>query len=90
VGIHTGPVAIGSEASEQGLLYGATVNMAARLQQAADPGTVLVSETSYLLSLSQVQYGPMREVEAKGFEDEARAWPVAALQPARGARRSHS
>ena len=86
VGIHTGPVAIGSEASSQGLLYGATVNMAARLQQAADPGTVLVSETSYLLSLSQVQYGPMREVEAKGFEDEARAWPVAALQPGSGRR----
>jgi class 3 adenylate cyclase len=86
VGIHTGPVAIGTEASEQGLLYGATVNMAARLQQAADPGTVLVSETSYLLSLSQVQYGPMREVEAKGFEDEARAWPVAALQPGSGRR----
>jgi class 3 adenylate cyclase/tetratricopeptide (TPR) repeat protein len=86
VGIHTGPVAIGSETSEQGLLYGATVNMAARLQQAADPGTVLVSETSYLLSQSQVQYGPMREVEAKGFEDEARAWPVAALQPGSGRR----
>ncbi|MEX2420347.1 MAG: adenylate/guanylate cyclase domain-containing protein, partial [Actinomycetota bacterium] len=50
VGIHTGPVAIGSEATEQGLLYGATVNMAARLQQAADPGAVLVSETTYLLS----------------------------------------
>ena len=60
--------------------------MAARLQQAADPGTVLVSETSYLLSLSQVQYGPMREVEAKGFQDEARAWPVAALQPGSGRR----
>ena len=59
--------------------------MAARLQQAADPGTVLVSETSYLLSLSQVQYGLMREVEAKGFE-EARAWPVAALQPGSGRR----
>jgi class 3 adenylate cyclase/tetratricopeptide (TPR) repeat protein len=86
VGIHTGPVAIGSEASEQGLIYGATVNLAARLQQAADPGTVLVSETSYLLSLSQVQYGPMREVEAKGFEEEARAWPVAALQPGSGRR----
>ncbi len=86
VGIHTGPVAIGSESSEQGLLYGATVNMAARLQQAADPGTVLVSETSYLLSQSQVQYGPMREVEAKGFEGAARAWPVAALQPGSGRR----
>ncbi len=81
VGIHTGSVAIGTEASEHGLIYGATVNMAARLQQAADPGTVLVSETSYLLSQSQVQYGPVREIEAKGFEEAARAWPVAALQP---------
>jgi class 3 adenylate cyclase/tetratricopeptide (TPR) repeat protein len=81
VGIHTGPVAIGTEASEQGLLYGATVNLAARLQQAADPGTVLVSETSYLLSQSHIEYGPMREVLAKGFEDAARAWPVAGLQP---------
>ena len=81
VGIHTGPVAIGSEASDQGLIFGATVNLAARLQQAADPGTVLVSDTSYLLSLSEVEYGPMREVEAKGFEEEAAAWPVLALQP---------
>jgi class 3 adenylate cyclase/tetratricopeptide (TPR) repeat protein len=81
VGIHTGPVAIGSEASDQGLLYGATVNLAARLQQAADPGTVLVSETSYLLSQAQVEYGPMREVEAKGFDDDARAWLVVGLQP---------
>ena len=81
VGIHTGPVAIGSEASDQGLIFGATVNLAARLQQAADPGTVLVSDTGYLLSQSQVEYGPMREVEAKGFEEEAAAWPVVALQP---------
>jgi class 3 adenylate cyclase/tetratricopeptide (TPR) repeat protein len=81
VGIHTGPVAIGSEASEQGLLYGATVNLAARLQQAADPGAVLVSETTYWLSQSEIEYGPMREVEAKGFDEAARAWPVVALQP---------
>ena len=81
VGISTGPVAIGTEASEQGLLFGATVNLAARLQQAADPGTVLVSETSYLLARSQVEFGPMRTVVTKGFEQEAQAWPVIALQP---------
>ena len=81
VGIHTGPVAIGTEASEQGLLYGATVNLAARLQQAADPGSVLVSETSYWLSQSQIEYGAMREVQAKGFDEAARAWPVSGLQP---------
>jgi class 3 adenylate cyclase/tetratricopeptide (TPR) repeat protein len=82
VGIHTGPVALGSEASDQGLLYGATVNLAARLQQAADPSAVLVSETSYWLSQSQIEYGSMREVQAKGFDETARAWPVVALQPA--------
>jgi class 3 adenylate cyclase/tetratricopeptide (TPR) repeat protein len=81
VGIHTGPVAIGAEASEQGLIFGATVNLAARLQQAADPDSVLVSETVYLLSQSQVEYGSMRKVEAKGFEEEAKAWPVLALAP---------
>ena len=81
VGIATGPVAIGSEPSEQGLLFGATVNLAARIQQAAEPGTVLVDDTSHLLTLAQVEYGEPREVEAKGFEDTARAWPVVSLAP---------
>jgi class 3 adenylate cyclase/tetratricopeptide (TPR) repeat protein len=81
VGINTGPVAIGSESSDQGLLFGATVNLAARLQQAADPGTVLVAERSWLLTRSQVEYGEPREVSAKGFDHVARAWPVVALAP---------
>ncbi len=79
VGINTGPVAIGSEASEQGLLFGATVNLAARVQQAAEPGGVLVAETSWLLTHDHVQYGEPLEVEAKGFERIAMAWPVVAI-----------
>jgi class 3 adenylate cyclase/tetratricopeptide (TPR) repeat protein len=78
-GVNTGPVAIGSEASEQGLLFGATVNLAARLQQAAEPGEVVVAETSWLLTKDVVEYGPSREIEAKGFEGGAVAWPVVAL-----------
>jgi class 3 adenylate cyclase/tetratricopeptide (TPR) repeat protein len=81
VGIHTGPVAVGSERSEQGLLFGATVNLAARLQQAAEPEAVLVSETVWLLTNDSVEYGPQLEVEAKGFDARARAWPVIALAP---------
>ena len=81
VGMNTGPVAIGSEGSEQGLLFGATVNLAARLQQAAEPGTVLVAETSWMLTRSHVEYGAVREVRAKGFDDVARAWPAVALAP---------
>lgn len=81
VGINTGAVAIGAENSEQGLLFGATVNLAARLQEAADPGTVLVSERSWLLTRAQVEYAEPRDVEAKGFDDVARAYPVVALAP---------
>ena len=78
-GVNTGPVAIGSEASEQGLLFGATVNLAARLEQAAQPGEVVVAETTWLLTKDVVEYGPSREIEAKGFEEGTVAWPVVAL-----------
>ena len=81
VGINTGPVAIGSESSERGLLFGATVNLAARLQQAADPGTVLVAEHTWLLTRVQVEYAAVREISAKGFDDGARGWTVVALAP---------
>ena len=81
VGINTGPVAIGSESTEQGLLFGATVNLAARVQQAAEPGGVLVAETSWLLTHEHVEYGEPLRVEAKGFDEVATAWPVMALAP---------
>jgi class 3 adenylate cyclase/tetratricopeptide (TPR) repeat protein len=79
VGVNTGPVAIGSEHAERGLIFGAVVNAAARLQQAAEPGTVLVGETAWLLTNDSVRYGGRREVQAKGFEETLPAWPVIAL-----------
>ncbi|MEX2204377.1 MAG: tetratricopeptide repeat protein [Actinomycetota bacterium] len=80
VGINTGSVAIGAENSEQGLLFGATVNFAARLQEATEPGKVLVAERTWLLTRAQVEYGDAVELDAKGFE-VGRAWPVRALAP---------
>jgi class 3 adenylate cyclase/tetratricopeptide (TPR) repeat protein len=87
VGVNTGRVAIGSEGAEAGLLYGAVVNAAARLQQAAEPGAVLVGETTWLLTKDHVQYGERMEVVAKGFEGSLPAWPVIALAP-RSSRRT--
>lgn len=87
VGVNTGPVAIGSEAAERGLLFGAVVNAAARLEQAAESGAVLVGETTRLLTEDSVEYGERREVEAKGFEQALPAWPVVALAP-RSSRRT--
>jgi class 3 adenylate cyclase/tetratricopeptide (TPR) repeat protein len=87
VGVNTGRVAIGTEGAEAGLLYGAVVNAAARLQQAAEPGTVLAGETTWLLTKDHVQYGERLEVRAKGFEETLPGWPVLALAP-RSSRRT--
>jgi class 3 adenylate cyclase/tetratricopeptide (TPR) repeat protein len=79
VGVNTGPVAIGSEAAERGLLFGAVVNAAARLQQAATPGGIQVGETTWILAQAHVEFGERTDVEAKGFEEALRAWPVVGL-----------
>ncbi|MFB3738291.1 MAG: adenylate/guanylate cyclase domain-containing protein, partial [Candidatus Velamenicoccus archaeovorus] len=87
VGVNTGAVAIGSEGAEQGLLFGAAVNAAARLQQGAEPGTVVVGETTRLLAQDRVEFGPERRIRAKGFEDTLPGWPVLVLAP-RSSRRT--
>jgi class 3 adenylate cyclase/tetratricopeptide (TPR) repeat protein len=81
VGVNTGQVAIGSESSERGLLFGAVVNLAARLQQSAEPGTVLVGDTTWLLANAWVEFGERIEMEAKGFEEGEPAYPVRSLLP---------
>ena len=87
VGVNTGQVAIGSESSERGLLFGAVVNLAARLQQNAEPGTVLVGETTWLLTQAWVEFGARIEIDAKGFEGSEPAYPVLSLLP-RSSRRT--
>ncbi len=79
VGVNTGPVAIGSEAAERGLLFGAVVNAAARLQQAADPDTVVVGETTWMLTRDVVEFGERRDVEAEGFDEALRLYAVTSL-----------
>jgi len=51
IGIHTGPVVFGRVAENlpTDTVIGDTANVAARLQQAAEPGTVLISEATRLL-----------------------------------------
>lgn len=79
VGINTGPVAVGAGPFDQHHLAGAEVNMAARLQQAAEPDEVLIGEMTWQLTRHAVEFGPERRIRAKGFDDELRAWPVVAI-----------
>jgi class 3 adenylate cyclase/tetratricopeptide (TPR) repeat protein len=86
VGVNTGSVAVGS-GSGPALVSGVEVNLAARLQQAAEPGEVLVGETTHQLAMGQVEFGEPRSVQAKGFAGEVPAWPALKLGP-RSSRKS--
>ena len=87
VGLSSGYVAVGDGPPDQFLVAGATVNLAARLQGAAQPGEVLVSPTTRQLTEQSVTYGERREIEARGFDETLIAWPVASLT-ARSTRRT--
>jgi class 3 adenylate cyclase len=49
VGIHSGAVVVGLGAGQDADVFGDTPNIAARVQDAAAPGTVLVTEDSHRL-----------------------------------------
>ena len=79
VGIQSGEAAAGRGPAGQLLVTGPVVNAAARLQEAADPGEVLVGETTFALTASSVAYRERRDVRAKGFDAPLAAFPVQAL-----------
>jgi class 3 adenylate cyclase/tetratricopeptide (TPR) repeat protein len=79
VGVNSGAVATGSGPADQFLVSGAPVNLAARMQQAAEPGEVLIGETTWQLTRQAVEFGPSRTITARGFEEEVEAWPVKGL-----------
>ena len=79
VGVNTGPVVAGTAPAGEFLVSGTAVNMAARLQQAAEPGEVLVGDTTWQLTRHAASFGEQRTVEAKGFTEEVHACPVESL-----------
>ncbi|MEP6475870.1 MAG: tetratricopeptide repeat protein [Actinomycetota bacterium] len=79
VGVNTGPVAVGTS-NDRNIVLGAEVNMAARLQQAAEPGEVLVGRTTRQLAADAAVFGAERSIAAKGFDGGVSAWPVLKLE----------
>ena len=81
VGVHTGPVVLGEIGAGRRVEYAAfgdTINTAARLESAAAPSTVLVSEETRRSIEPLFTWGEDEELELKGKEGTVRAGRVLA------------
>jgi class 3 adenylate cyclase/tetratricopeptide (TPR) repeat protein len=87
IGIESGEAAMGRNPSGQVLVTGPVVNVATRLQTAAQPGQLLVGKTTHALTEEKVSFGRRRRVRAKGFDSALDAFPVEGLTT-RSARRT--
>lgn len=76
VGVNTGEVVSGREAAARGelMVSGDAVNVAARLQQHADPGEVLVGKRTQTATSRTIAYREHEPIEAKGKSAPVVAW----------------
>jgi class 3 adenylate cyclase/tetratricopeptide (TPR) repeat protein len=91
IGIHTGPVVFGPVANSltmNSTAIGDTANIAARLQTAAEPGTILLSEATFRLAQSYAQIEPVGPLLLKGKAEPMAAYRLIAISEARAALRA--
>ena len=79
IGVNTGEVVAGDPSSGQRLVTGDAVNVAARLEQAAVPGEVLVGESTYRLVKDAVEVEPVQPLELKGKAERVPAFRLVAV-----------
>jgi class 3 adenylate cyclase/tetratricopeptide (TPR) repeat protein len=80
-GVNTGEVVAGSAAAGSALVLGDAVNVAARLEQAAAPGEVLLGQTTWQLVRDAVQAEPVAPLVLKGKAGRVAAWRLLAVIP---------
>ena len=72
IGLNTGPVVVGSIGDDLRADYtatGITVNIAARMESNANPGTVLVSRNTYRQTRANFRYRSLGKIKIKGKGD---------------------
>ena len=83
IGVHTGEVlAVTQPRLEGRMVTGDTVNVAARLEQAAAPGQILASERT-ILGARGFLYAEVDPLHLKGKDKPPRAFDVSAAEPGR-------
>jgi tetratricopeptide (TPR) repeat protein len=79
IGVNTGEVVAGDPSAGQRLVTGDAVNVAARLEQAAAPGEILLGEPTYRLVKDAVEVEPVDALALKGKEARVPAFRLLAV-----------
>ncbi|MCI4348604.1 MAG: AAA family ATPase [Thermoplasmata archaeon] len=83
IGIGTGAAILGTVPTGEGTgaaVLGDAVNLAARLERRAAPGTILLSESTYLLVRGQVEVEAIGEQTLRGKSEPQRAYRLKAVR----------
>ncbi len=86
IGLNTGLVVVGAIGDNLRMDYtavGDTTNLAARLQQVADPGQVVISETTQRLVAGYCHTRPLGKLSLKGKSVPIQTWEVISPREAR-------
>ena len=82
IGVNTGEVIAGDASSEQSFVSGDAVNTAARLEQAAEPGEVLLGEATYRLVRAAVIAQELPPLSVKGKAQPLPAYRLVVVEAA--------
>lgn len=79
IGIATGTAIVGDVASaghEKAAAIGPGINLAARLQEIAEPDGIIIDTVTRRLAGDQFNYAPLGALRLKGFDQEVAVWRV--------------
>jgi len=77
LGLNSGPVVVGAIGDDLRMDYtaqGLTTNLAARMQQAADPGTIMVAAPTYRLGEGYFRFRSLGPIRVRGVADAIEAY----------------
>jgi predicted ATPase len=80
-GVNTGEVVVGDPSAQHFYATGDAVNVAARLEQAAGPGEILLGDSTRQLVRDAVELERVDDLDLKGKTDRVAAWRLARVDP---------